>query len=168
MKGSLSEQKRVKNRAKTGEKQGSARFRSLCEIDTLLRNQFAASGPSLQKFSQLRNQLWHRVPFRSTVTPILQLRNGCEPPKHERSHFCWESSILQDISRLRNHFLAHECHLEALYNHFAAAKPPHLKILQRAHHELTCHNRTPISAIVGHISITSRSSNYAFNISLES
>ena len=30
------------------------------------------------------------------------------------------------------------------------------------------HNRTPISAIVGHISITSRSSNYAFNISFES
>ena len=32
-----------------------------------------------------------------------------------------------------------------------AAKPQHLKILQRAHHELTCCNRSPI----GHISITS-------------
>ena len=30
------------------------------------------------------------------------------------------------------------------------------------------HSRTPISAIVGHISITSRSSNYACNISFES
>ena len=46
-----------------------------------------------------------------------------------------------------------------------AAKPQHLKILQRAHHELTCHSRTSISAIVGHISITSRSSNYSCNIS---
>ncbi|KAL6316272.1 hypothetical protein AAG906_017902 [Vitis piasezkii] len=49
-----------------------------------------------------------------------------------------------------------------------AAKPQHLQILQRAHHEQTCHSRTPISAIVGHISITFRSSNYACNISFES
>ena len=78
-----------------------------------------------------------------------------------------QSSILQGISKLRNHFLAHECHLEAPYTHFAAAKPQHLKILQLAHHELTCHNRTLISAIVGHISITFRSLNYTCNISFQ-
>ena len=49
-----------------------------------------------------------------------------------------------------------------------AAKPPHLKILQRAHHELTCHSRTSILAIIGHISITSWSSNYAYNILFQS
>ena len=63
--------------------------------------------------------------------------------------------------------MAHECHLKAPYTHFAAAKPPHLKILQRAHHEQTCHRCTPILATVGHISITSQSSNYAYNISFQ-
>ena len=48
-----------------------------------------------------------------------------------------------------------------------AAKPPHLKILQRAHHEQTCHNRTPISATIGHISITFRSSFHTYHISFE-
>ena len=63
---------------KTGEKQGSAKFRSLkeasaksalccetisqpqqvrCEIATLLRNHFAAQLPPLRKFLQLRNNL---------------------------------------------------------------------------------------------------------------
>ena len=45
-----------------------------------------------------------------------------------------------------------------------AAKPPHLKILQRAHHEQTCQSRTPISATVGHNSITYWSSNYTYHI----
>ena len=45
-----------------------------------------------------------------------------------------------------------------------AAKPPHHKILQRAHHEQTCHRCTPILATVGHISITYQSSNYAYYI----
>ena len=49
-----------------------------------------------------------------------------------------------------------------------AAKPQHLKILQRARHEQTCHSHTPISAIVEHILITSRSLNYACNISFQS
>ncbi|RVW13394.1 hypothetical protein CK203_107973 [Vitis vinifera] len=48
-----------------------------------------------------------------------------------------------------------------------AAKPPHLKILQRAHHELTCHSRTPILETVGHISITSRSPNYEYHMSFQ-
>ena len=46
-----------------------------------------------------------------------------------------------------------------------AAKPPHLKILQRACHEQTCHSRTPILEIVGHISITYWSSFHAYHIS---
>ncbi|KAL6327999.1 hypothetical protein AAG906_031343 [Vitis piasezkii] len=114
--------------------------------------------------------------------------------KHERSHFRWESSISQRISQLLSHFLAHECHfapklhfeeyfaaakplfgtrvpfgspVHSFCSYEMAAKPPHLKILQRAHHEQTCHSSTPISAIVGHISITSRSSNYACNISFQ-
>nr|CAN74649.1 hypothetical protein VITISV_023026 [Vitis vinifera] len=90
----------------------------------------------------------------NTVTPISQLRNGCEPPKHERSHFRRESSIPQ--------------------KDFTAAKPlfgtrvPFRSCETAAKCQSTCHNHTPISAIVGHISITSRSSNYAYHISFQS
>ena len=44
------------------------------------------------------------------------------------------------------------------------AKSPHLKILQRTHHEWKCCSRTPI----GHILITSRSSFYAYHMSFQS
>ena len=193
--GAKLERKRSKNRAKTGVCEISQPLRNQhfaakpllahechfaaqeppfrsCETVAKLQSvkipNFVAKAPFCREFRSCETTFGTRVPFCSVVTRISQLRNGYEPPKHERSHFCWESSILQDISRLRNHFLAHECHLEALYNHFAAAKPPHLKILQRAHHEQTCHSRTPISAIVGHISITFQSLNYVCNISFQS
>ncbi|KAL6327788.1 hypothetical protein AAG906_025616 [Vitis piasezkii] len=130
------EQNRSENGAKTGQKQGSARFRSLCEISTLLQNQFATSSPSLQKFSQLRNHFWHTKYF-AAAKPLFGTRVPFGSPVHS----------------------FRSCEM--------AAKPQHLKILQRAHHELTCHSRTPISATVGHISITSRSSNYACNISFQ-
>nr|CAN61214.1 hypothetical protein VITISV_028435 [Vitis vinifera] len=161
------EAKSVKNRAKTGQKQG------VCEISQPLRNQHFAAKPvrslrplSAKIFAAAKPILAHechfavqehlfrsyethcevkkadfatkvpfrkgfrgcestfgtRVPFCSTVTLISQLRNGCEIPKREKSQFRSQSSILKSISKLRNHFLAHECHLEALYTHFAAAK----------------------------------------------
>ena len=167
---SQTERKHSKNRAKTGQKQGSVRFRSLYEISTLLRNQFADTSPSLRKFLQLQNHFWHtsatsqhsephfaaakqlrssktwkfpisqprrhlegcfatakptfgtRVLFRSTVTLISQLGNGCKITKRKNFQFLSQSSISQGISKLRNHFLAHECHLEAPYTHFTAAK----------------------------------------------
>nr|CAN76775.1 hypothetical protein VITISV_021525 [Vitis vinifera] len=73
--------KRVKNRAKIGEKQGSARFRSLCEIGTLLRNQFAASGPSLRKFSQLRNHFWHKSAISQHSEPHFATAKRLRNPK---------------------------------------------------------------------------------------
>ena len=92
-----------------------------CEIATLLRNYFAAP------------------------------RSRCENATLLRNDFAAPCPPLRKFSQLRNHPLAHECHFAAPYTHFAAAKwlwnPPHLKILQRAHHEQTCHSRTPI----GHI-----------------
>ena len=78
---------------------------------------FAVKAPFRRVFRGCEAHFGTRVPFRSTVTLISQLRNGCEVPKREKSQF---------------------------------------------------HSRTPISAIVGHISITSRSSNYACNILFES
>nr|CAN77096.1 hypothetical protein VITISV_015743 [Vitis vinifera] len=82
-----------------------------------------------EDFSAAKPLFGTRVPFRSTVTLISQLRNGCEITKRKNSQFRSQSSISQGILRLRNHFLAHECHLEApceinfgLRNHFGATK----------------------------------------------
>ena len=85
-----------------------------CEV---VKPDFAPKVPFRRVFRGCEAHFGTRVPFRSTVTLISQLRNGCEVPKREKSQF---------------------------------------------------HSRTPILAIFGHISITSRSSNYAFNISFES
>ena len=126
MKGSLSEsngakteQKQSKNRAKTG----------ACEISQPLRNRHFAAKPvrspialSAKIFAAAKPTFGTRVPLRSTGAPISQLRNGCEATKRENSQFRSQSSISQGISRLRNHFLAHECHFAALYTHFRAAK----------------------------------------------
>ena len=83
---------------------------------------FATKAPFRRVFRSCEAHFGTRVPFYSTVTPISQLRNGCEAPKREKSQFCSQSSILKSISKLRNHFLAHECHFEAPHTHFAAAK----------------------------------------------
>ena len=110
--GSLSERNRSENRAKTGEKQGSARFRSLCEIGTLLQNQFATSGPSLQ------NQFWHTSATSQHRSPHFAVAKRLRSIKN--SQFRSQSPISQGVLQLRNHPLAHECHFEAPYTHFIA------------------------------------------------
>ncbi|RVX13157.1 hypothetical protein CK203_017897 [Vitis vinifera] len=90
-----------------------------CEEEKL---DFATKVPFRRVFRGCEAHFGTRVPFRSTMTLILQLRNGCEITKRKNSQFCSQSFISQGISKLRNHFLAHECHLEAPYTHFAAAK----------------------------------------------
>ena len=118
--GSLSEQnrskigvKRSENRGKTGEKQGPVRFRSLCEIGTLLQNQFAASGPSLRKFSQLRNQVWH------TSATLQHSGPHFAAAKAAANYQSMKSSISQGKLHLEEDFaaakpsLAHECHFAA-------------------------------------------------------
>ena len=166
--GSLSERNRRENKAKTEQKQGKNRglrdFAASAKSALCCKTSSQPNCPLCENFCSCETNFGTRVPFRSTVNLISQLGNDCEVPKREKSQFRNQSSILKSISQLQNHFLAHECHLEASYTHFAAAKPLHLKILQRAHHELTCCNRTLISANVGHISITSRSSNYVYYI----
>ena len=79
MKESRLEQEKCKNRGKTGVCEISQPLRNRhfaakpfrspnkfaaksplhCGIAILLRNHFTASGPSLRKFSQLRNHFWH-------------------------------------------------------------------------------------------------------------
>ncbi|RVW78400.1 hypothetical protein CK203_051458 [Vitis vinifera] len=83
---------------------------------------FAGKAPFRRGFRSCETTFGTRVPFRSTVTLISQLRNGCEMPKRKNFQFRSQSSISQGVSQLRSHFLAHEYHLEAPYTHFVASK----------------------------------------------
>ena len=92
--------KRSENRGETGEKQGSARFRSLCEIEILLRNQFATQLPSLRKFSQLRNQFWHTSATSQHRSPHFATA------KAAANHQSMKSSISQGKLHLEGCFAA--------------------------------------------------------------
>ena len=117
--------KSEQNRSQTERKQGRNKGKTgVCEISQPLRNRHFAVKPvrslrtlSAKIFAAAKTTFGTRVPLRSTGTPISQLRNGCEAPKRERSHFRRESSIWKRIWQLRNHLLAHECH-------FVAQEPP--------------------------------------------
>ena len=211
--GSLSE----KNRSKIGVKQSKNRGKTgVCEISQPLRNRHFAVKPvrslrtlSAKIFAAAKTTFGTRVPLRSTGTPISQLRNGCEAPKHEKSHFRRESSIWKRIWQLRNQLLAHECHFAAQEHPFGscethcevvkpdfAPKVPFRRVFRNCEggfgtrvpfrstvtlisqlrngceipksEKSQFHSRTLISEIFRHISITSQSSNYVCNISLES
>ncbi|RVW97562.1 hypothetical protein CK203_046515 [Vitis vinifera] len=139
-------------------------FRS-CETHCEVKKaDFATKVPFRKGFRGCESTFGTRVPFRSTVTLISQLRNGCEAPKRENSQFRSQSSIPQGISQLRSRFWHTSAISQHSDSHFAAAK----WLRSPKSEKSQFHSRTPISAIVGHISITSRSSNYAYNISLES
>ena len=103
---------------KTGVCEFSQPQRSLCEIGTLLRNHFAAdkftakSPLCCKTISQPQAPLCEtifgtRVPFRSTVTLISQLRSI------KNSQFRSQSPISQGVLQLRNQLLAHEYHFAA-------------------------------------------------------
>ena len=143
MKESRLEQKRSKNRAKTG----------LCEtsqpkeISTLLPNHSATHWNSLWKFSQLQSRVWHtsatsqhRSPhFGSCETaeklqrvkisnfaakaPFSRVFRSCETNFwHTSANLQHSSPHFEAAIQLRNHFLAHECHFAAPYTHFRAVK----------------------------------------------
>ena len=64
-----------------------------------------------------------KIPNFAAKAPFRRVFCSCEmAAKHKNSQFCSQSSILQGISRLRNHFLAHECHFVAPNTHFRTAK----------------------------------------------
>ena len=148
-------------------------FRS-CETAAKLQSvkipNFAAKAPFCRVFRSCEADFGTRVPFRSTVNLISQLRNDCEIPKRKNFQFRSQSSISQGISRLRNAkpLFGTQVPFGIPVHSFRScemdAKPPHLKILQHAHYEQTCHSRTPISVTVGHISITSRSSFHGYHM----
>ena len=123
--------------------------------------------PFAKIFAAAKRSLGTRVPFCKPVHPFHSCEMAAKPPSLENPPFRSREAIPKGVSQLRNHPLAHECHFKASYTHFAAAKwlrnPPCLKILQRAHHEQTCHSRTPI----GHISITSWSPFHAYYIAFQ-
>nr|CAN61878.1 hypothetical protein VITISV_015073 [Vitis vinifera] len=175
----------IKRSSKSKERAWAVKFRSknellrnfaakvsCCENGFPLRNGFAATHPPLRKFSQLRRDpMAHECHFAAKYTRFTAT-------KWMRAFHALRSSVSQP-----------KCHFEGC---FTTAKPPfgtrvpfrspvhsfrscemvaksqHLKILQRAHHELTCCSRTPISATVGHISITSRSSFHTYHMLFQS
>ena len=121
-----SERNRSKNRVKTEQKQGSARFCNLrkSSMKTALCCQTI---PQLiwllcENFRSCEADFGTRVPPRSTGAPNSQLRNGCEAIKRENSWFRNQSSIPHGISQLRNRFW----HTSAISQHsdppFAATK----------------------------------------------
>ena len=65
---------------------------------------------------------WHTSAISQPSTPVSQLRNGCELSTPWDPPFRSRSAISKGVSQLRNHSLAHECHLAAPYTHFAATK----------------------------------------------
>nr|CAN77895.1 hypothetical protein VITISV_026063 [Vitis vinifera] len=119
-----------KNRSKIGVKRRKNRGKTrVCEISQPLRNRHFAAKPvrslrplSAKIFAAAKITFGTRVPLRSTGTPISQLRNGCEAPKHEKSHFRRESSIWKRIWQLRNQLLAHECHFAAQEHPFGSCE----------------------------------------------
>ena len=80
---------------------------------------FAGKAPFGRVFGSCEADFGTRVPFRSTVNLISQLRNGCEIQK-KKIHS--QSSISQGISKLRNHFWHTSAISQHSDPHFAAAK----------------------------------------------
>ena len=133
MKESRLEQEKCKNRGKSGVCEISQPLRNrhfaakpfrspnkfaaesplCCGIAILLQNHFAASGPSL------RNHFWHTSAISQHSDPHFATAKS---QSIKTPTFRSQSPIPQGVSQLRNHPLAHECHLEAPYTHFAAAK----------------------------------------------
>ncbi|RVW78278.1 hypothetical protein CK203_055755 [Vitis vinifera] len=89
--GSLSEQNRSENRAKTGQKQGKNREKTgVCEISQPLRNRHFAVKPfrntfdsSAKIFAAANPRMAHECHFATQKPPF----RSCEPPKHEILHF---------------------------------------------------------------------------------
>ncbi|RVW62782.1 hypothetical protein CK203_058911 [Vitis vinifera] len=97
--------KRSENRGETGEKQGSARFRSLCEIEILLRkpvrNPIALSA---KIFAAAKPILAHECHFAAQEPPFRSCESGCEPPKHEILHFAGKAPFERVFGSCETHF----------------------------------------------------------------
>ena len=133
------------------------------------RYEMVSQSPSAlcKNFRSCEEVPWHMSAISQARTPVSQLRNGCETSTPWNPPFCSRDAISKGVSQLWNDPLAHEFHLAGPYIHFAAVKwlrnPPCLKILQRTHHEQTCHSCIPI----GHILITFWSLFHAYHISFQ-
>ena len=121
----------------------------------------AAKVPFRRGFRGCESTFGTRVPLRSTGASVSQLRNALRSGK---AWFRTKSPIPQGISQLRRRFW----HMSAISQHSDLISQLRNGCEVPKREKSQFHSRTPISAIVEHISITSRSSNYACNISLES
>ena len=86
--GAKTGQKQGKNKGKTGEKQGSARFCSLCEISQPLRNRHFAAKPvrsaialSAKIFTAAKPFLAHECHFVAQEHPFRSCETHCEVVK---------------------------------------------------------------------------------------
>ncbi|RVW21448.1 hypothetical protein CK203_110479 [Vitis vinifera] len=113
LKGSLSESNGAKTEQKQGKNRGLRDFAASAKSTLCCKTSSQPQAPLCENFRSCETTFSTRVPLRSTGLPFRSCETGCEPPKHERSHFRRESSISQRISQLQSHFLAHKCHFAA-------------------------------------------------------
>ncbi|RVW90594.1 hypothetical protein CK203_038803 [Vitis vinifera] len=92
--------------AKTGQKQGKNKglrdFAASAKSTLCCETSSQPQASLRENFRSCETTFGTRVPFRSTVTLISQLRNGCEVLKREKSQFRNQSSISQAAKRLRS------------------------------------------------------------------
>ena len=175
LKGSQSERNRRKNRVKTEQKQGKNRglrdFAASAKSTLCCKTSSQPQAPLCENFRSCETNFDTRVPLRSTGAPISKLRNGCKIPKRKNSHFSQpKPHFAGSLATVKPPFSTRVPFGSPVHSFRScemAAKPPHLKILQRTHHEQTCHSRNPILATVGHNLITFWSSNYVYHISFQ-
>ena len=102
---------------KTGEKQGSARFRSLKEASA----KSALCWETISQLQQVRceiatslqNRHFAGKPFRSPNKFVAKSPLRCEIAIVLRNHFTASGPSLRKFSQLRSVLLAHECHFAA-------------------------------------------------------
>ena len=96
---------------------------SRCENHPLATKWFRSlQAPSTKIFAAAKRSIGTRVPFCKPVHPFHNYEMAASFPRLEIHHFHSRWAIWKGILQLRNHPLAHECHFEALYTHFTAAK----------------------------------------------
>ena len=125
---------------------------------------------SAKIFAAVKRPLGTRVLFCSQVHPFHSCEMAASFPRLEILHFAVETpfgrvfrsckTTLWHTSAISQpHALIRSCEM--------VAKSPHLKILQRVHHEWKSHRCTPISATIGHILITYQSSFHLYHMSFQ-
>ena len=117
-----------------------------------------------ENFRSYEEVPWHMSVISQPSTPISQLRNGCEASKPWNPPFRNRDAIWKGVLQLWNHPLAHECHSEAPYTHFTAAKWLRNLHTLKSFSVHTMNRHVTAAPPLDTFFITSQSSNYAYYI----